>query len=355
MEIDFETDPITEQEVISLLGKNYKVQGDELVWACPACRGMGGDRAADNLKFNRSKHILKCFACDYGQEITSIIARRRFEAQQGNGEDFSAQTSPIYTPPPPSMPRQEKPKEKEIPQDKLDEYYWDCGVMLFRHKDILRKMFEKHSIMPKTALECNIGYDEKKDMLVFPSRAIGKDPTQSMFPYCEANGAEYREYTGEKKIRRISGYDSRICLVTGNSFAMRGIICEGYKDAYNLYQLMKITQPEIISHTAIFTVQNGTNSINTDCCLQKVNWRRFESIGLCMDNDKAGDEATELALGLFDCMEDLRPQLIAGYNDIQKRFEKEFAPQVDIEKALQASWIDEMAASELCCEMQVPF
>ena len=27
----------------------------------------------------------------------------------------------------------------------------------------------------------------------------------------------------------------------------------------------------------------------------------------------------------------------------------------DIEKALQASWIDEMAASELCCEMEVPF
>lgn len=353
MEIDFETDPITEQEVISILGNDYKVQGDELVWACPACRYGGGDRAADNLKFNRSKHILKCFACDYGTEITSIIARRRFKAQQGNGEDFSAQTPPppIYTPLAP--PKQEKPKEKEIPQDRLDEYYWDCQIALFRRKDILRKMFEKHTIMPKTALECNIGYDENKDMLVFPSKAISKNPTQCMPYECISNGAEYREYTGEKRIRRISGYDSKICLVSGGAFIMRGIICEGYKDAYNLYQIMKITQPDILSHTAIFTVQNGTNSINTDCCLQKVNWRMFESIGLCMDNDKAGNEATELAMSLFNCMEDLRPNLLNGYGDIQERFAKEFASQIDIEKALQASWIDEFAEGIMLSE--IPF
>ena len=82
IDIDFETDPITEEEVISILGTNYKRQGREMVWKCPAC--PNGDKAGDNLKFNLDKHIIKCFACDFGQEVTAIIARRRFEKAQGN-------------------------------------------------------------------------------------------------------------------------------------------------------------------------------------------------------------------------------------------------------------------------------
>lgn len=353
MSIDFDTDPITEEEVIAILGNNYKVQGEELVWACPACRYSGGDRAADNLKFNRTKHILKCFACDYGTEITSIIARRRFEAEQGDGEVTSYQT-PINTrypvPPPPAEPLERQPEEKEISETDLDAYYWNCHINLFKRKDILRKMFEKHSILPKTALECYIGYDPNKDMLVFPSRAIGKDPTQAAPYNLINNGAEYREHTGEKRIRRISGYDSKICCVKGGNFIMCGIICEGYKDAYNLYQLLLLTNPEVLSCTAIFTVQNGTNSINTDNCLQKVNWHRYDNIGLCMDNDKAGNEATEIARELFPVMKDLRQELIGNYNDVQKRFETEFAPKIDIEKALSASWIDEFAKED-----EIPF
>lgn len=345
MDIDFELDPITEEEVISILGTDYKTQGDELVWACPSCRMSGGDKAADNLKFNRSKHVLKCFACEFGMEITSIIARRRFEAQRGEDGEGSRSTQTPYinnyqiqT----KAPVQEnKPKEKEIPQDQLDVYYWNCMVALMKRKDILRKMFEKHTILPKTALDCGIGYDENKDMLVFPSKAIGKDPTSTMNYDLTPNGAEYREYQGDKTIRRISGYDSKICCVYSSGFAMHGIICEGYKDAYNLIQLLKMIEPEKLSYTAIFTVQNGTNSINSDLCLQKVNWRRFEEIGVLMDDDKAGNEATELALDLFNNMTDLRRTYLNGYNDIQARFKAEFADKIDIEKALQASWLND--------------
>lgn len=347
IDIDFDTYPITEEEVISILGTNYKRQGRELVWACPACRGGGGDRAADNLKFNLDKHVIKCFACDFGQEVTAIIARRRYE--KINGNENNAQTSYHFerkegyvAPPPP-------PKVKEIPQNDLSVYYWSCHIMLMQRRDILKKMFLKHTILPKTATECMIGYDPNKDMLVFPSVAIGKDPTKANMVDCIENGAEYREYEGEKKIRRISGYDSKICRVWNDigGFTMAGIICEGYKDAYNLYQLLKMTEPERLSYTAIFTVQNGSNSINADQCLQKINWRLYDEIGVLFDNDHAGDEATEVATNLFSCIEDLRPKYVNGYNDIQERFKKEFSDQVDIDKAINADWIKDYDKEEI--------
>ena len=61
--LDFDLYPITEEEVISILGNNYKIQNEELVWRCPAC--PNGDKSGDNLKFNRNKHVLKCFACGF--------------------------------------------------------------------------------------------------------------------------------------------------------------------------------------------------------------------------------------------------------------------------------------------------
>lgn len=335
--IDFENYPITEEEVISILGNNYKTQGNELVFRCPSCAAVGRDRAADNLKYNKDKHILKCFACDFGAEITGIIARRRYEASKGNGEVAYTPQNYNYVAP----PKQEVEKVKEIEQEDLEDYYFKCQTNLFLRDDILRAMFEKHTILPTTALDCGVGYDKDKDMLVFPSRAIGSNPTECMQYNLTANGAEYREYTGDKKVRRISGYDSKICCIKGGDFVTEAIICEGYKDAYNLIQLLKITDIERLSYTAIFTVQNGTGSINTNQCLQKVNWNKFNDVYLLMDNDKAGDKATQVAQDLFSKMIDYRKDFLGCYGDIQEKFKKEFAGLVDIDKALSATWIKE--------------
>ena len=335
--LDFDEFPITEEEVVAILGPNYKVQGQEIVWRCPAC--PGGDRHGDNLKYNRQKQVLKCFAYGFEKEICEIIARRRFEKQGNNGYQQPAQESYTFERREAPEQTEQAPKTKEIAQEDLAEYYLTCNYRLMRDKNLLRKTYEKHTIMPATACSCFIGYDDKKDMLVFPSRAVGKDPTDNLS--IVDNGAEYREYEGEKVIRRISGYDAKICAVSSKAFVMHGIICEGYKDAYNLIQIMKMTNPELLNCTAIFTVQNGTNSINVDNCLQKVNWPRFETIGVLFDNDTAGDKATEIAQELFPIMKDLRKEYINGYNDIQERFAKEFGINVDIDRALSAGWLKE--------------
>lgn len=335
---DFDENPITEEEVVSILGRDYKTQGQELVFQCRAC--PGGDTHKDNLKFNRQKHVLKCHAgCGFEKEICEIIARRRFEKQNGQYDPSRQQDDCKFERKEAAEPIEQPEKEKEIKQENLAEYYMNCNLALMSNKGLLKKMYQKHSIMPATACSCFIGYDSKKDMLVFPSRAAGKDPTNNQLII--DNGAEYREYEGDKTIRRISGYDPAICAVHCGAFVMHGIICEGYKDAYCLIQLLKMIDPKALNYTAIFTVQNGTNSINTNNCLQKVNWYRFDSIGLLMDNDAAGDKATELALELFPKMIDLRPTYIAGYNDIEEKFKASFGEQIDIDKALTAVWLDE--------------
>lgn len=330
MDIDFDENPITEEEVIAVLGNDFKRQGKELVFQCRAC--PGGDTHKDNMKFNTEKHVLKCHAgCEFEKEIVGIIARRRLGQKMPEYQEFARREAP--------EPQAPVIKEKEIAQEALSDYYFSCHYNLMRNKDLLKKMYLKHSILPLTACNCFIGYDSKKDMLVFPSRGIGKDPTDKRLII--DNGAEYREIEGEKIILRISGYDTMICAVKHGDFIMRGIICEGYKDAYNLIQIMKMTEPEILSHTAIFTVQNGTESINTNNCLQKVNWHRFETIGIIMDNDEAGNKATAIATELFPCIKDLRNDYIKGYNDIEARFKAEFGVDVDINKALACSWLDE--------------
>lgn len=317
--LDFDLYPITEEEVVSILGNNYKIQNDELVWRCPAC--PNGDKSADNLKFNRSKHVLKCFACDYGQEITGIIARRRFEKITGRQYGCTPKAKP-------------EKEEKGIAEDKLSDYYCECNKELLFNDEILRKMFEKHSIMPLTAVECGIGYDKEKDKLLFPSVATGSNP-QDCTQFVK-NGGEYREYEGEKHIRRISGYEARICNIWFSSNATQAFICEGYKDSYNLVQYLKLTQPQMIDKTSIFTLQNGTNSINANNCLQKVNWHLFKNVYLLMDNDEAGSHAVEVARELFPRMIDYRQEFLEGYNDVEQLFREKFKSQIDIEKALQS-------------------
>ena len=212
--LDFDLYPITEEEVISILGNNYKIQNEELVWRCPAW--PNGDKSGDNLKFNRNKHVLKCFACDYGQEITGIIARRRFEKITGR------QFTPYNLPTSDVAERPEQPKEKEIKEDDLLNYYAECNKNLLLNDDVLVKMFEKHTILPTTAIECTIGYDAQKDKLVFPSIATGKNPQDCTLFF--NNGAEYREYEGEKYIRRISGYEPRICNIWFSPSATQAIM-----------------------------------------------------------------------------------------------------------------------------------
>lgn len=317
--LDFDLCPITEEEVISILGNNYKIQNEELVWQCPAC--PNGDKSGDNLKFNRNKHVLKCFACDYGQEITGIIARRRFEKITGRQYGYVPEPKP-------------KTEEKGVAQDKLSDYYCKCNKELLSNDEILRKMFKKHSIMPLTAIECNIGYDKEKDKLLFPSIATGSNP-QDCTQFVE-NGGEYREYEGEKHIRRISGYDARICNIWYSPQAVQAFICEGYKDSYNLVQYLKLTQTQMIDKTSIFTLQNGSNSINTNNCLQKINWHLFKNVYLLMDNDEAGNHAVEVARELFPKMIDYRQEFLEGYNDVEQLFREKFKSQIDIERALQS-------------------
>lgn len=338
-EVDFDEYPLTESEVIAILGNDYKEQGQELVWRCPAC--PNGDKHGDNLKFNRQKHVLKCFACDYGKDVTGIIARRRFEFINGlEGKEYHLGKDDYE---PISSTKREDEKPKEITVDNLPMYYLQCNQRLFSRKDVLLEMWKKHTIMPKTALDCLIGYDDKKDMLLFPSRAIKSENPNNATPYnCEDNGGEYREYQGEKKVRRIAGYNPRIVFVYGNKNYNEAILCEGYKDAYNMVQILKIEGN--LDKYAIFTVQNGTNSINADNCLKKINWNTFEKVHIVMDRDDAGNEATSVAINMFpNLMTDSRDLFLKQYGDVQERFKGEYASRVNIDKMLSATWIDELA------------
>ena len=73
------------ERLIKILGSDYRIIGDEYVWACPHCREGGADTDGDHFKFNIQKNKYKCFA---SEDHTHAISEKLEEVtKKKNQED----------------------------------------------------------------------------------------------------------------------------------------------------------------------------------------------------------------------------------------------------------------------------
>ena len=254
---------ITTEQLIAVCGSPTRISGSQYYFRCPVCSAGGGDKHGDNLLFNESKGLLKCFACGGERQVLQMIYDKHFAYQ------------PIRT------VSRLKVKWYEINKDNIYNYYM-ATVIEPKPFDVIEKYFK----WPKESLD-DVGYDPNPSHL-FPSLT---EPSL-IFPVITQNdeivGFEARAITN-KKIRHTK--DLPNCLAYFKSGYDSLVICEGFKDAFTFCLLYPNIKKDIA------TPSNGVGTLLQ--ALQSINLNKYKEIILVLDNDNAGNEETIKIISQF--------------------------------------------------------
>lgn len=276
---------ITLEELTNILGVPTRTTGHQHYFRCPACSAGGGDTSGDNLLFNDRKGVLKCFACEEGaKEALKMVNSKR---QQNS-----------YTPTAAKVERKEYTPWWQKNSENLAIYM--CEAEEEMTINVATWLQEKHGINRQTIKDCSIGYDANPNML-----KIGASVT---FPIISLNhneclvGFELRQIGDEKRIKHTLDTPSCLCIVSDNVQAKYLIICEGFKDAYCFRQFLILK--DLLDQFTILTPAHGVNDILNN--LYVINFTRYKSCFLLLDNDMAGNKETQKILERYPFFIDKR-------------------------------------------------
>lgn len=268
---------ISVDELRAVLGAETKSKYGTYYFRCPDCAKYGKDTKGDNLVFNSSNGKLRCFGCGEGQTtVLKMINEVRQKNGYWNHENFEKRQNL-------KKQREEQAKKPlwyEINKEELFQYQCEAEQELLEARPIVEWLYEKHGINEQTIRDCGIGLDADKNAVCFPIYSIQHE--QMLV------GFEYRLLGEKKQIWRTK--DTPACLATiwGRENASHVIICEGYKDAYCLKQMLELQNKA--SDYYILTPANGVADIINH--LPCVDFSQYKTCYLLLDNDEAGDKIT---------------------------------------------------------------
>lgn len=288
---------VTLDELINILGKPTRQTGHQYYFQCPACAQSGGDTHCDNLLFNERKGVLKCFACDDGaKEALKLINKNRHV----RGIHYKVQEP------------QKQIKKQWWVENQYNLYQYMCEANLEMPNYIKKWLWERYGIDEQTIDECCIGFDNKPNMVAMEASVVF--PMFSLKRESLLVGFELREASPNKVIRHTLDAPSGLCVVWGKSSAEYLIICEGFKDAYCMKQLLfTLVEERIANNFLICTPAHGCRDIIkniTDAPLAQ-----FAGCYLMLDNDEAGDKVTKEVLKEYPFFKDKR-YMLHGYKDV---------------------------------------
>lgn len=301
---------ISLSDVEKIAGYGRK-QGKEWVFQCPFCM----DSHKDNLKFNEQKGILYCFANDeHSKKILSDIAKEKNKYKKN---DYNVmQQIPQW-----KIDQQQYIKYMSSCNDMLlgkwslvfkDLFETDVMVHIGKEKQMLDYLYEQRGIKLETVKNTGLGFDFEANKWVLP-----------IFDCNFLNtivGFEYRAKDfSKKKIWREIDTPKCLSLVYGGSLDDNTLyICEGFFDAYVLIQWLLETNQK---NFAVATPSNGVNCIHT--AMKQIKFNFYKKIKLMLDNDEAGDKATEEVLKDYPFVIDARKFLKdSNCKDITEYYKK---------------------------------
>lgn len=290
-------------ELIQTLGEPTQRSGHQYYFRCPACSSVGGDTSGDNLLYNARKGLLKCFACDDGaKEALRLINQKRLNTS------FAAV--------PPMREKKEYMPWWKLNADNL--YLYMCEAEKEMTAEVAEWLQWKHGINKETIKLMSIGYDEQPNMVKIGSSVV--------FPMISLNhgclvGFELREVGSHKTIRHTIDAPSCLCIVSQPKDATALCICEGFKDGYCLYQAMK--SYGVANEVTILTPAHGVNDILNN--LSSIDFTQYAFCDLILDNDQAGDDATQKIIQKYPFFNDRR-DLLNGCNDIAEWWKQHVQP-----------------------------
>lgn len=257
---------ITLEQIKSVCGEPTHKSGNQYTFACPICQRYGGDKGKNNLQYNEQKQIFKCFADNsHTLEILDIINDKHKQK-----EDYKQKV----------VIKQPQKTQWALNKDKYFEYQHLCNSHLLQLPECLGFLFEKRGLTKKTVELVGLGYDHTENKFVIPIYSL-KHKTITDF--------EMRLKDENKKvINRVGGGCSTIAVIYGLNASDTLYITEGFIDGYVLVQwLLDKGQHDF----TVYTPSNGVSSLYN--CLPEIKFNNFKKIKMILDNDEAGDNATQ--------------------------------------------------------------
>ena len=287
-------------ELREVLGNETRAKYGTYYFRCPECASMGKDTKGDNLVFNSSNGKLRCFGCGDGQyKVLGMINELRKKNGYWKQENYEKRQEKKQ-----EIQKQEaKPLWFEINKEELLQYNWEATEELLEAQPVVDWLYEKHGINRQTIEDCGIGLDCDKNAICFPIYSISHE--QMLV------GFEYRLIGDKKQIWRTPQAPACLASIWGRTAAPNIIICEGFKDAYCLKQMLELQNKA--GDYYILTPANGVADILNH--LPLIDFSQYKTSYLLLDNDSAGDKATSEILEQYPFFIDKRGFL--KKNDIE--------------------------------------
>ena len=301
---------ITLDDLVQELG-SYKKNGQHYYFQCKYCL----DEHKDNMIYTPSKGLLKCFAVDnHASILLSEIMKKKHEAMRMENKEI-----PAY------IKNQEKylyymelcnsallgtltkdwidaVNEQDMFEDNEYKFYLDL-INTDKPQKARAYLKEQRGINTSSIEQTGLGFDFKARKWVIPIFDMS----------CNLVGFRYRgALFSEKKVWTEKGTPKTLARFYGADTAKTCYCAEGEFDAIILVQwLLENNQKDFM----VVSPSNGASSLLS--VMPQLQLNKFEQIKLIMDNDTAGDKATEEVLKSYPMVVDGRGFLKqSGINDI---------------------------------------
>lgn len=273
-------------ELRTVLGYETRSKYGTYYFRCPECASRGKDTKGDNLVFNSSNGKLRCFGCGEGQ--TTVLRMINEHRQKTGYWDKPHKDGKVI--------EKEEPKQTwyELNKEALFQYMVEANEELLEAEPVIEWLEKKHGINKQSIIDCCIGMDEDKNAVCFPIFSTSHEQ--------DLVGFEYRLIGDTKKIWRTKQAPSCLACIWGAVNAKNIIICEGYKDAYCLKQMLELQNKA--GDYRILTPAHGCEDILNH--IQDVDFSKYKTCYLLLDNDEAGDKATAEILEQYNFFIDKR-------------------------------------------------
>ena len=295
---------LTLNDIQEYLGQTGKKQGDEIVFGCGICQLSGGDVHSDNLKWNTKKNVLYCFKdSEHSKIIMSEIMKKKHESKRMENKEI-----PAY------IKNQEKylyymelcnsallgtltkdwidaVNEQDMFEDNEYNFYLDL-INTDEPQKKRTDLKEQRGINTSTIEQTGLGFDFKARKWVIPIFDMS----------CNLVGFRYRgALFSEKKVWTEKGTPKTLARFYGADTAKTCYIGEGEWDCIVLVQwLLENNQKDFM----VVSPSNGASSLLS--VIPQLQLNKFEQIKLIMDNDTAGDKATEEIIKKYPMVIDSR-------------------------------------------------
>lgn len=227
-----------------------------------------------SMSINTETGVYYCHGCGETGSPTWYYMKRKGLTYPQALEELELDNNSYYGTKP-------KPKAKEQTIIDYTSYFSECfDRMLNNYQLYGKRLYKLRGLTFLTATACSIGVDINENW-IFP---VYKFPDMQKIVGYEVRKSDFTKFSSGNKCFKADKTPSCLAIVRSGFENKKCYICEGFIDSCFLYQHLQD------DNIWILTPSNGVHTIPNLVKEQLP----FDEVIFCLDNDKAGNETTEI-------------------------------------------------------------